>query len=150
MHKELIDLHQAVHEWWVSKRPNLWTEQQHLENPDVNCSTNNDTRLGLAYACVVKRKNSLPIGIYEGVATGHQVTVNVPAEGYSFIINTEDAVKGLNVPVSVRVSLDQANSRKFTVTYGKPLGHVLNRVEQADGRVVAPSGLVFYQDPPEA
>ncbi len=146
----LINLSSAVHVWWCSKRPRDYTEQNHLNYPEVNCATSAEIELARAHAEVVKFKGRLPAGIYEGFATGNQVTVTVPDQGFAFIINTEDYVKGVNCPVSVRVSEDQDGGRNFSVTYGKPLGHVMNRAEPSDGRTVAPSGLVFHQDPPDA
>ena len=150
-HETHLALSNAIHSWWLARRPHHWSEKQHLENPIVNCDSRIEDDLANAYAEVVRTKNALAAGIYEAFASGHRVTVHLPSEGYAFFIETDEAVKGINVPASVRVSVDEDGIRHFSVSYGAPLGYVMNRVElDSNGRSVTSSGLVFYQDPPDA
>ena len=48
--------------WWSGKCPLEWTLAQHLQNPRVNCSTENEIKLALSVAGMINRISGLTAG----------------------------------------------------------------------------------------
>lgn len=47
----------AVGEWWKSKRPAVFSEDEHLKNLAVNTKTDAERKLAVAYANYIKAEN---------------------------------------------------------------------------------------------
>ena len=150
----MTELEIAAKAWWETKRPNLWTEKDHLENPTVNCVFAAEDDLAKAYVrslgappTVVDRLVPDP-GSYEGLATGNVVKFQVGQELFQF--HTHDYVKGFDIPVRVTVEEGMfKETRQYSVSY-LPKTFKKDAPPASDGRCIALSGLVFYEDPPEA
>lgn len=50
------DVFEKAVNWWKNKRPLSWSEEFHLENPDINCSTGTEKSLALAIAKALKER----------------------------------------------------------------------------------------------
>lgn len=47
----------AAQAWWESKRPYTWTEKEHLENPIINCITDQEKELAESVLNYLKKEN---------------------------------------------------------------------------------------------
>jgi hypothetical protein len=41
----------AAYQWWLSKRPEWWTEEQHVAAPTKHCVTAEERKLALQVVC---------------------------------------------------------------------------------------------------
>lgn len=40
-------LEEAAYRWWLTKRPVGWTEEDHHQNPDINCMSDAESNLAI-------------------------------------------------------------------------------------------------------
>lgn len=63
-------------EWWQGNRPKDWTKEQHLDKPTVNCDGDDERRLVISVADLLRgraaeaRPNKKPVNIW-GQLHGH-------------------------------------------------------------------------------
>lgn len=48
--RNLQQIEQAAKRWWTAQRPEGWTEDEHLDNPTVNCKNKTTRDLAVAVA----------------------------------------------------------------------------------------------------
>lgn len=58
MSTRMTQLERAAWKWWTWRRPLGYTEQEHLENPEVNCAGPTDAALARVVASMVKRRKA--------------------------------------------------------------------------------------------
>ena len=58
----LHELSLAALEWWRNKRPTVYREEQHLLNPEINCTDEPEKKLARACAKMTRRARALKEG----------------------------------------------------------------------------------------